>query len=112
MAHVNVFVYSSRSGRMTIKEATIHQATHGRQRDLMFAIENSTGIQKIVCMKPGMLYNGMIWFEQRNDNLARDIFIKAEQQKIKSAQRKIEDFKQKILDIHCEWEEDEEDFNE
>lgn len=48
-------------------------------------------------LKPGEIYNSMVWLKERNDQFAIDIMIKYQEEQIKNLKRKIDNHSNKII---------------
>ena len=50
-------------------------------------------------LKPGEVYNDLLWLEDRNDNLAIELFVKREEERIEELKEKIHKYERKIETI-------------
>lgn len=56
-------------------------------------VEESGAICKL---EPGKVHNDLVWLEDRDDNLAIELFIEREENRIKELKEKIHKYEQKI----------------
>lgn len=87
------FVYSLWSGRFICKQGKLVQL--GDLEDHLAYIYFD-GKRLLVNNSPFVVYNAMVWLEERNDTLAASLLIDHERNQIKQLQEKIGNHQNKI----------------
>lgn len=89
------YLYSMWNNELVMKEGYIDYTKFYYRNDRVpFHID---GHYKTMCgREPGFVYNGFVWLTERDDELARRIFIGYEEMRIADLERQLENHKQKI----------------
>jgi len=86
------FLYSLWSGKFRVFEGDIRESGIGGHCGLF-----GSRIKRFLCSKePRVVYNAVVWLTERDDNLARSILVKYEENAIALLQEKIENHYTKI----------------
>lgn len=95
MAKDKVYLYSRYRGRFDVYEGDLRSSNYGRGRYYQFIFKRNGKESCLQCSgESGVVHHSVLWLPERNDQLARDLFIEHERTIIKELQDKIE---------HHEW---------
>lgn len=86
------YLYSRYKGRFEVHYGTITPLNYGRRRDYArFEYKNGQKEKRLQCWyKPGVVYYGTVWLSERNDELARKLFLDYEKNCILELEERID----------------------
>lgn len=91
----NVYLYSRYRGRFDVYQGCVRPSNYGRGRYAQFIYIRNGKESSLQCdPDPGVVHHSVVWLTERNDQLARDVFVKHEEDAIQALRDKIE---------HHEW---------
>lgn len=87
------YVYSLWTGQLKVEEGDVYNSIYD-ERLASFITKNKKKYQ--CALNPGIIYNGIVWLLERDDNLARQIMIDYEEGMILKLEDKISNHRHKI----------------
>ena len=86
------YLYSRYKGRFEVHYGTITPLNYGRRRDYArFEYTNGQKEKRLQCWyKPGVVYYGTVWLTERDDELARKLFLDYEKNCILELEERID----------------------
>ena len=88
----NCYLYSLWSGRLVVHPGHVHKGYLNDDVGRFQSKNKSFGCS----IHPGVMYNSVVWLEERNDDRAKDILIEYEETQITALQEKIDNHLHKI----------------
>ena len=85
------YLYSRYKDRLNVYYGTITPLNYGGRRDYArFEYVNGQKEKRLQCWyKPGVIYYGTVWLYERDDELARKLFLEYEKNCIKELEERI-----------------------
>lgn len=96
MNRYNVYLYSRYRGRFDVYQGDVkpYSYNRGKGNGQFTYIRNGKEARLQCSNDPGVVHHSVLWLPERDDNFAREIFIKHEEDAIQTLRDKIE---------HHEW---------
>jgi hypothetical protein len=91
-ARKKCYLYSLSCGTLKVQEGVVTESRHDENVGIFKTKNRGVGCS----IKPGVAYNAMVWLEERNDELGRNLLIGYEEQAIASLQERINSHLEKI----------------
>lgn len=88
----NAYLYSIWSGKLVVREGYVRHTSclKTTEKDLGYFIILKNNEKRAQSIKPGVVYNGMVWLTENDPNKAIDLLIADKQFKINGLQDKID----------------------
>lgn len=91
----NVYLYSRYRGRFDVYQGDVRPSNYGKGHNGQFIFVRNGRVSNLQCsIEPGRVHHSVLWLPERDDDFAREIFIRHEEDAIKALREKIE---------HHEW---------
>lgn len=98
-----VYLYSRYRGRFDVYQGDIRPSNYGQGRYSQFICVRNGKESHLQCSpSPGEVHHSVLWLPERDDNFAREIFIKHEEYVIQALREKIEHHEWNIKQIREE----------
>jgi hypothetical protein len=96
-----VYLYSRYRGRFDVYQGDVRPSSynHGKGNAQFTYIRNGKEARLQCDPAPGVVHHSVLWLPERDDNFAREIFIKHEEDAIQELRDKIEHHKWNIKQI-------------
>jgi hypothetical protein len=86
-----VYLYSRYRGRFDVYQGDVRPSNYGRGRNGQFIFVRNGKETHLQCdPAPGVVHHSVLWLPERDDDFAREIFIRHEEDAIKALHEKIE----------------------
>ena len=94
----HAWMYSTKTGVMSVCEGDVYLTGNGRSDKFIFVVNGDT--RKNFCAEqPGVVQNGLVWFEERDDEAAKWVLIQYEYDCITQLEKSIRFHTEKIKHI-------------
>lgn len=97
----DVYLYSRYRGRFDVYKGDVRPSTynHGKGNAKFTYTRNGKEAQLQCSFDPGVVHHSVLWLPERDDDFAREIFIKHEEDAIRALRDKIEQHEWNIKQI-------------
>lgn len=88
----NAYLYSIWSGKLVVREGCVRHTSclKTTEKDLGYFIIRKNNEKRAQSIKPGVVYNGMVWLTENNLNKAIELLISDKQIKIDDLRSKMD----------------------